>query len=119
MACLRYCEWLVGWLLREREREKSQTNKNRSSKTCKKTGLESESVDGTTTVERYNDLHTQISGYHGISLFTWDSSFDKKKLGCSRGNRPFPSPPSRHNASSASVAFPYGVKSNSSRLNGG
>lgn len=118
MAYLRYCEWLVGWLLRARVREREKNVKQIESieQNLRETGLESESVDGTTTVE-YNNLH--ISGYHIRSFFTWDSSFDKKKLGCSRGNRPFPSPPSRHNASSASVAFPYGVKSNSSRLNGG
>lgn len=57
MACLRYFAWLVGWLVVERVREKNVKQIESIEQNLRETGLESKSVDGTTTVE-YNDLHT-------------------------------------------------------------
>lgn len=57
MACLRYFEWLVGWLLREEEGENNVKQIESIEQKLRETGLESESVDGTSTVE-YDDLHT-------------------------------------------------------------
>lgn len=49
MACLRYFEWLVGWLVVEgeskREREKNVKQIESIEQNLRETGLESESVD--------------------------------------------------------------------------